>query len=48
MSLFIANLAFTNIQILNDAKIGILVGSLISGIAGYISLIQFDKKPKRR
>lgn len=46
MSLFIANLAFDNIQILNDAKIGILFGSLISGIAGYITLILFDKKLK--
>jgi Na+:H+ antiporter, NhaA family len=44
MSLFIANLAFANIQILNDAKIGILFGSLISGIAGYITLLLSDKK----
>jgi Na+:H+ antiporter, NhaA family len=44
MSLFIANLAFANIQILNDAKIGILFGSLISGITGYLTLLLSDKK----
>ena len=38
MSLFIANLAFTNELLLNPAKIGILVGSLIAGIIGYIVL----------
>jgi len=38
MSLFISNLAFTTIDILNPAKIGILAGSLIAGISGYIIL----------
>ena len=39
MSLFIGNLAFFNNDILmNSAKIGILFGSLTSGIVGYIVL----------
>jgi Na+:H+ antiporter, NhaA family len=47
MSLFIANLAFDDIQILNDAKIGILFGSLISGITGYLTLLLSDKKSQK-
>lgn len=39
MSIFIANLAFGNqIQLLDSAKIGILAGSLISGVIGYFIL----------
>ena len=38
MSLFISNLAFTNEALLNPAKIGILTGSLIAGVIGYLSL----------
>ena len=39
MSLFIGNLAFFNNDVLmNSAKIGILFGSLTSGIVGYIVL----------
>lgn len=39
MSIFIANLAFANAVILMDsARIGILVGSLLSGVAGYLML----------
>lgn len=39
MSLFIANLAFTNNDIfINSAKIGILSGSIISGIVGFYIL----------
>jgi NhaA family Na+:H+ antiporter len=38
MSLFIANLAFSDAMLLNSAKIGILVGSLIAGVAGYLVL----------
>ncbi len=38
MSLFIANLAFDNPEYLNPAKIGILIGSLISGIIGFFIL----------
>jgi len=39
MSMFIANLAFANANMLMDsAKIGILTGSLVSGVAGYLML----------
>ena len=39
MSLFIGNLAFLNNDILmNSAKIGILIGSITSGVLGYILL----------
>jgi len=38
MSLFISNLAYSEALMLNEAKIGILIGSLIAGIAGYIIL----------
>lgn len=38
MSLFISNLAFHSEALLNPAKIGILTGSLIAGVLGYISL----------
>lgn len=38
MSLFIANLAFTSPELLDIAKVGILSGSLISGIVGFIIL----------
>lgn len=38
MSLFIANLAFIDIDLLNISKVGILTASLISGIAGFVVL----------
>ena len=38
MSLFISNLAFTDGNLLNPAKIGILMGSLVAGILGFIIL----------
>lgn len=38
MSLFIANLAFTSPELLDTAKVGILSGSLISGIIGFLIL----------
>jgi NhaA family Na+:H+ antiporter len=38
MSLFIANLAFETEELLTQAKIGILCGSLIAGISGFIVL----------
>jgi NhaA family Na+:H+ antiporter len=38
MSLFVSDLAFNSELLLNEAKIGILVGSLLSGIAGYVVL----------
>ncbi len=47
MSLFIATLAFSDIQHLNEAKIGILVGSLISGITGFITLFLLNRKSNK-
>jgi NhaA family Na+:H+ antiporter len=44
MSLFISNLAFTDSSVLDQAKVGILLGSLFSGIAGYILLNRFLPK----
>lgn len=45
MSLFISNLAFHSDSLLNPAKIGILTGSLIAGVIGYISLyMTLEKK----
>ena len=38
MALFIAGLAFDDPAMLDRAKIGILLASLIAGIAGYVSL----------
>jgi NhaA family Na+:H+ antiporter len=38
MSLFIANLAFNSPELLNISKVGILAGSLLSGIVGFIIL----------
>lgn len=38
MSLFIANLSFNNAALLGSAKIGILIASVLSGLAGYFVL----------
>ncbi|MBC8144551.1 MAG: Na+/H+ antiporter NhaA [bacterium] len=38
MSIFIAGLAFVDVRALNNAKIGILIGSLVSAVAGWIVL----------
>lgn len=46
VSLFIANLSFgaTAPELLNEAKFGVLAGSIVSGILGYILLRLFLKK----
>ncbi|MFB6319670.1 Na+/H+ antiporter NhaA [Saccharicrinis sp. FJH54] len=45
MSIFIANLAFAkHFFLLDSAKLGILVGSLISGIVGYLILRKYTSK----
>ncbi|SRX55276.1 Na+/H+ antiporter NhaA [Aequorivita sp. CIP111184] len=45
MAIFIASLAFANRpEYLDSAKIGILIGSLISGIIGYLILARSSKK----
>jgi len=38
MSLFIGGLAFTDAETLNTVRAGVLVGSIISGVAGYLVL----------
>jgi len=43
MSLFIADLAFGSTSMLEIAKVGILAGSIISGVAGAIILLQRTK-----
>ena len=48
VSMFIANLSYGNMSdgsiFLNQAKLGILIGSLISGILGYVLLNMFLPK----
>lgn len=46
MSLFIIELAFTDEVLLAQAKIGILIASLLAGITGYIYLRNISKKEK--
>jgi NhaA family Na+:H+ antiporter len=46
MSLFIANLSFNDEMLLQDAKIGILLASILSGILGYLLLYQSTKNSK--
>ena len=46
MSLFIANLAFSSPDLLNISKVGILTGSLLSGIIGFIILKSALSKTK--
>jgi Na+:H+ antiporter, NhaA family len=38
MSMFIASLAYQDAGLLNHAKIGILIGSLVAGVGGYLIL----------
>jgi len=46
MSIFIASLAFSgNPEIMDSAKAGIFIGSLIAGITGYIILRLSSKNP---
>jgi len=45
MSLFVGNLAFVeNIQYMDGVKIGVLSGSLLSTIFGYLLLLMFSKR----
>ncbi len=49
MSLFVASLAFTDADILTQAKLGIFIGSTLSGVIGYFYLrwsIALDEKEK--
>jgi NhaA family Na+:H+ antiporter len=47
MSLFIGNLAFTSAETLDIAKMGILAGSVISGVLGWILLSRARPAPIR-
>ncbi|MDH6304424.1 NhaA family Na+:H+ antiporter [Parabacteroides sp. PF5-5] len=52
VSLFIANLSFTNLpeigaDLLNQAKLGVFVGSFVSGIIGYLILNIVQPKPPK-
>ncbi len=38
MSIFIANLSFTGSKVLEVSKLGVLAGSLLSGLSGYFVL----------
>lgn len=44
MSLFIGTLAFDDAELLNGVKLGVLMGSIASGILGYTLLRVFSKK----
>ncbi len=53
VSLFIANLSFSDgsaasADLLNHAKLGIVVGSLIAGILGFVMLHHFLPSAKSR
>jgi NhaA family Na+:H+ antiporter len=47
MSMFIANLSFNDNLLLQDAKMGILAASLLSGFFGYYLLYQSTKQPEK-
>ncbi len=47
MSLFISLLAFDEVLLQNEAKIGILIGSLIAGLAGF-TVLRFAKRADGR
>ena len=44
MSIFIADLAFISEQFIAEAKIGILIASIIAGVAGYVLLMKGGDK----
>jgi NhaA family Na+:H+ antiporter len=45
MSLFIANFAFNDVTLVTAAKMGVIIGSLIAGILGYL-ILKFSLKEK--
>ncbi|NKC50383.1 Na+/H+ antiporter NhaA [Ochrobactrum cytisi] len=47
MSLFISLLAFDDVLLQNEAKIGILIGSLVAGLAGFV-VLRFAKRADGR
>ncbi len=46
MSLFIVNLAYSNQSFIAASKMGVIVGSLIAGILGYV-VLRFTLKPEK-
>lgn len=44
MSLFITELAFSSVALIQDAKVGILAASLVAGVVGYLLLRQWLPK----
>ena len=44
MSIFISNLAFADADMVNSAKFGVIAGSIIAGIAGFVTLKASLKK----
>lgn len=46
MSLFITTLAFKDVQLVTDAKLGIFIASIISGVTGYFVLKKASATPK--
>lgn len=47
MALFINNLAYTDIELINNAKIGIIVSSLIAGVLGFFVIKAFLPKKEQ-
>ena len=47
VSLFIAGLAFTDKVLVEEAKAGVLVASLIAGLAGYLFLLAVSREQKQ-
>lgn len=45
MSLFIGSLSFADPTMMNDVRLGVLAGSILSGIIGYVALIIASKAP---
>jgi NhaA family Na+:H+ antiporter len=48
ISLLITDLAFENEALIDEAKLGVLAGSTIAGVAGLIFLLLTSKQPRRR
>jgi len=46
MSLFIVNLAYTNESFIAASKMGVIIGSLVAGILGYV-ILRLTLKPKK-
>ncbi|MCI0868339.1 MAG: Na+/H+ antiporter NhaA [Chloroflexi bacterium] len=44
MSIFVTGLAFTDATLITDAKLGILVASIVAGVAGYLMLRSSTKE----